>query len=129
MSEIIVRVPLTEKEGEAIMWCLAQIADYPDREVLSKTDPLGVLLKEGFARNEIIITANAMFEIAYGDWLTSPMTELEKTLLRVSVENTTWIGEYLRSLPHLVGEAKAALRSLATKLDAFGIHVNHIPVE
>lgn len=129
MVEMTVRVPLTEKEGEAIMWCLAQIADYPDREVLSKTDPLGVLLKEGFARDEIITTANAMFELAYGDWLSSPMTALQKTILRVSVENTTWIGEYLRSLPHLVGEAKGALRSLATKLEAFDINVNHIPAD
>ncbi len=129
MTEIITRVPLTEKEGEAIMWCLGQIANYPDREVQSETDPLGVLLNEGFGRDEIMDTANAMFEIAYGDWLSDPMTALQRTILRVSVENTTWIGEYLRSLPHMVGEAKAALRSLATKLDAFNIHVNHIPAD
>lgn len=129
MSEMIARVPLTQKEGEAIMWCLGQIANYPDRKVLSETDPLSVLLNEGHARDEIMNTANAMFALAYGDWLSDPMTVLQKTILRVSVENTTWIGEYLRTLPHMVGEAKAALRSLATKLDAFDIHVNHIPAD
>ena len=129
MPEIITRVPLAQKEGEAIMWCLGQIANYPDREVYSETDPLGVLLNEGFARDEIINTANAMFDIAYGDWISDPMTALQKTILRVSVENTTWIGEYLITLPHMIGEAKAALRSLATKLDAFDIHVNHIPAD
>lgn len=126
---MMTRVPLTQKEGEAIMWCLGQIVNYPDRDLLSETDPLRVLIEEGFSREEIMKTGNEMFEIAYGDWLSDPMTPLQKSILRVCVENTTWIGEYLRILPHLVKEANAALLSLAHKLEAFDIHVNHIPTD
>ena len=129
MSAMMTRVPLTQKEGEAIMWCLGQIVNYPDRELQSETDPLRVLIEEGFSREDIMETGNAMFEIACGDWLSDPMMPLQKSILRVCVENTTWIGEYLLVLPHMVKEANAALISLAHKFEAFDIHVNHIPVD
>ena len=74
-------------------------------------------------------TGNGMFEIAYGDWLSDPMTPLQKSILRVCVENTTWIDQNLRVLPHMVKEANAALISLAQKLEAFDIHVNHISAD
>lgn len=124
---VMTRVPLTPKEGEAIMWGLGQITNYPDRGVLSETDPLGILLSEGFSREAIMETGNALYEVAYGDWLTDAITPLEKAILRVCVENTTWLSAYEQDMPSRLPEAKAALRSLATKFEAIDIHVNHIP--
>ena len=129
MAHVVTRVPLTEKEGEAIVWCLGQIANYPNREAQSETDPLFVLFSEGFERSEIMQTANAMFEIAYGDWLSDPLTPLQKAILRVCIENTTWVCEYHLTLPHLLPQALPTLRSLAVKLEAFGIEVNFIPAD
>lgn len=129
MTDVTTRVPLTAKEGEAIMWCLGQIVNYPDRPVLSVTDPLGILLNEGFAREEIMDTGNGMFEIAYGDWLSDPLTPLQKAILRVCVENTTWVTAYVTDMPSLAYEARATLRSLATKLEAFDVDVNFIPAD
>ena len=127
MTDVTIKVPITAKEGEAVMWCLGQIVNFPDRELLSETDPLRILIEEGFSRAEIMKAGEAMFDVAYGDWLSDPMTPLEKSILRVCVENTTWISQYVRDLPGMIGEAKAALRSLARKLEAFGIEVSHIP--
>lgn len=125
----ITRVPLTVKEGEAIMWCLGQIANYPDRPALSSSDPLAVLFAEGHERAEVMAAANAMFEMAYGDWLVDPTTALERSILRVCVENTTWITAYVQDLPGQVPEAKATLRNLAGKLELVGVEVNYIPAD
>jgi len=129
MTDVRTKVPLTAKEGEAIMWCLGQIANYPDRPVLSETDPLGILLNEGFSRAGIMDTANGLFEVAYGDWLSDPLTPLQKSILRVCVENTTWVTSYVEGMPSLAGDARATLRSLAAKLEAFDIEVSYIPAD
>lgn len=127
MTDMMTSTPLTRKEGEAIMWGLGQIVNYPTRKVLSETDPLGVLLKEGFSRSAIMRTGNDLFGIAHERALKEPLTELEKAILRVCVENSTWLEPYLENSPGLVEEAKATLRSLAAKLETVGIEVNHIP--
>jgi hypothetical protein len=127
MTDIVTRVPMTAREGECIMWMLSLLVDYPDRTPESETDALFVLLKEGFKQPEIVRVADSMFELAYGNWLHDSLTDLEKAILRVSVENTTWLMTYREKLPHLVTEAQKTLRSLATKFEAIGIDVNHIP--
>lgn len=123
----MIKVPITPKEAEAIVWGLGQIVNDPDRGVLSKADPLGILLNEGFDRAAIMKSGNELMEVVYTKWLTDPMTPLEKALLRVSIENSTWLEPYIEEMPSYVGEARAALRSLAGKLEAFDIYVNHIP--
>lgn len=127
MMEVHTRVPLTEKEGEAIMWGLGQIVNYPSRRPRSDTDPLSVLLNEGFRREAIMTTGNDLFQLAYGDCIQEPLSELERAILRVCVENTTWVEQYIEHRPQQAEEARATLRSLATKLETLGIEVNHIP--
>ena len=111
------------------MWGLGQVVNYPDRAVLSETDPLGILLDEGFSREAIMKTGNDMFQVAHGDWLSDPLSNLEKAILRVCVENSTWVTCYVEHSPSIAGQAKATLRSLAAKLEAFDIEVNFIPAD
>lgn len=127
MTDTVTMVPLDVKEAEAIMWGLGQIVNYPTRRVISATDPLSVLFDEGFDRAAIMKAGNELFSIPYEKWIKDPLTSLEKAILRVCVENSTWIETYAEKSPHLVAGAKAALRSLAKKLEAFDIEVNHIP--
>jgi hypothetical protein len=123
----IIKVPLEGREGEAIMWCLGQIVNEPEREPLGPTDPLQVLLDAGHARADIMRVGDASFQFAYDDWITGPLTSLQKDILRVCVENTTFLIAYRMNFPGLHGEAAKALRTLAVKLEAFDIEVSHIP--
>lgn len=124
-------VAITEKMGEAIMWGLAQIGDQPRRAATDPTDPLFVLLQK-YDRSDIIFTVTEMWPIAYGDWIREPLTDLQKDILRVCIENTTWLQSYRDNpiIPDpepMIKESKAALRELATRLEAFGIEISHIP--
>lgn len=127
MTDSVTMIPLEIKEAEAIMWGLGQIVNYPNRGVLSETDPLAVLLDEGYDRAAIMKAGNELFSIPYDKWIKDPLTDLEKSILRVCVENSTWVGTYAEKSPHLLNDAKATLRSLAKKLEPFSIEVNHIP--
>lgn len=132
MSEALIRIPLAEKEGEALMWGLAQIGDYLNRRPNQPNDPLFILLNEGWSRKAIGEACERLFEVAYGDWLSEPWTDLERSILRCCIENTTWIETYRTHQPTAgnsaeITRALETLRSLATKLDAFGIEIAHIP--
>ena len=126
-----IQVPITVKMGEAIMWTLAEIGDRPDRVPTDPTDPLLILLSK-YDRSDIMKTVEGMWDMAYGDWISEPLTDVQKDVLRVSVENTSWITAYYEN--HLVtdkaaytNEARTVLRELALRLEAFGIEVNFIP--
>ena len=123
-------VPITPKMGEAIMWGLAQIGDQPRRTAEHPSDPLFILLQR-WPRREIMKTCAGMWQMAYGDVIREPLTDLQKDILRCCVENTTWLESYVHNeligpSSLLVGEAKAALRELAAALEALGIDVNDI---
>jgi hypothetical protein len=126
MEQEAVTLPLSRKEAEAIMWGLAQIGDYLDREPTDPADPLRRLLDLGYTRESIGETCEGLFAVAYGDWLASPLTSLEGDILRMCVESTSWVAAY--SLEGIsTTEARTTLRSLAAKLDKLGIDINHIP--
>lgn len=125
------RVPLAGREAEGLMWGFAQIGDHAFRaDVTDPSDPLYILLQEGYEPQEIQDCCEAMFEYAYADCLTDPFTELERTILRLSVENSSWVYHYQLHFPDqkgMIREARAALRTLAAKLELFGIEVNFLP--
>lgn len=126
----ITHVPITKKEAEALAWGLAQIGDYLDREPTEASDPLFILLSDGFSHEAIGSTCTDLFIVAYSGVITSPLTNLEKAILRLCVENTSWIDSHHRSVassPAMISTAKQTLRSLAEKLEFFDITVNFIP--
>lgn len=128
------KLPLTKKEGEAICWGLALIGDFIEREPTGPADPLAILLTLGYSRPVITRAIDGLWEVAYGDTLTDDLTDLERHILRLCVENTDWITIYrtcapTKSSPPHIDEALAALRSLATKFEKLGIEVNHLPYE
>lgn len=134
MTETLHRVPINHKEGEAIMWCLGQIVNWPEREPEGPYDPLFVLLARGFNRAAIMDTGCEMYSIAYDHQLAEPLTALEKAILKVCVENTTWIDVYRRGEPTAdnpaaINEALRTLRELSVKLEGFGIEIDRIPYE
>ena len=127
-------IPLTKKEGEGLMWGLAQIGDHLDREPTEPTDPLYILLQEGYTRPQIKDAVNGLWEVAYGDWLGEDWPTLERLILRLCVESTSWISVYrttapTRDSPALINEALTALRTLSAKLDKLGVEINHIPYD
>jgi hypothetical protein len=121
------RVQLTPKEGEALLWGLSIIRDVPERVPTEATDPLAVLFSLGWDRKDIMAAANDLYEFAYGDYIAEPLNDIDKDILLVCVENTSWLQPYVEHRPELLGVAKQALRGLAAKLEKFGIEVNHIP--
>lgn len=127
-------IPLSAKEGEAIMWGLAQIGDHLDREPTEESDPLYILLKSGYSRKQIGECVEQLWPVAYSNYIGGGWTELEQLILRLCIENTSWISAYRNNEPSrgkdsFINEALSALRSLAGKLDLLGVEVNHIPFE
>jgi hypothetical protein len=120
-------IPLNEKEGEALLWGLSIIGDLPERDIEGPQDPLGVLLNEGFSRHDLAERCKALENFAYGNCIVAPLAEIDRSILRACVENTTWLKAYAQYLPELLDVAKAALRTFARKLDQLGVEVNHIP--
>lgn len=132
MSETLSQTPLSMKEAEALMWCLGQIVNWPYRKDDGPGDPLHTLLALGYTREAIMETGEEMFSIAYNKLLCEPLTALEKAILKVCVENTTWIGAYRTGKPTMhrplmINEALQTLRLFAKKLEALGIEIVHIP--
>lgn len=126
------RIPLTSKESEALLWGLAQIGDHVQRTPVGSDDPLFILLEDGWPRRAIARACEELSPVAVGNWLAGGWSELEQTILRLCVENTTWITIYrthdiTAGDSVMIEEALATLRSLAAKLDSFGIEVNYIP--
>lgn len=130
---VITRVPITDKEAEALMWGFAQIGDHAFREdVTDPADPLFILRVAGYQPQAIHECCEAMFEYAYANCLTDPFTDLERMILRLSVENSSWVYHYQYHMPHetlMIKEARSALRTLAEKLELFDIHVNIMPTD
>lgn len=125
------RIPLTSKESEALLWGLGQIGDYVNREVTDRADPLFILLADGWTRRAIARACDELSPVAVGNWLAGEWSELESTILRLCVENTSWIAVYrthdlTAGDPTQINQALAALRSLAVKLDKFGIEINQL---
>lgn len=129
----ITRVPITDKEAEGLMWGFAQIGDHAFREaVTDPSDPLFILLKAGYAPAAIQACCEGLFEYAFANCLTDPFTTLEKLILRLSVENSSWVYHYQLHMPEekvMIEQARAALRSLAHKLELFEIHINYLPTD
>lgn len=125
------RVPINDKEAEGLMWGFAQIGDHAFREnVTDPSDPLCILLEAGYQPQAIHECCEAMFEFAYANCLTDPFTDLERMILRLSVENSSWVYHYQLHFPEqrvLIRQAREALRTLAEKLELFGIEVNYLP--
>lgn len=125
-------LPLSPKEGEAIMWGCAQIGDYIGQDVGDPTDPRFILLNAGWSREAIKTACEGLEEVACGTTLGPAYTPLEQAILRCCVENTSWIDAYrsnepTKNSPACINQALAALRSLAGKLETLGIDINHIP--
>lgn len=127
-------IPLTAKEAEAIMWTIGQVTNFPDRPTTGDRDPLYVLFDMGFARADIMPTALAMQKWCFRDLaaIVKPVSVLQAAILRVCVENTTWITPYrtmepTRGNPDMIEEALRTLRGLAVKLESLGIEITHIP--
>lgn len=133
MTNAITRVPITDKEAEALMWGLAQIGDHAHRKnVTDPSDPLFILLEAGHEPKAIQARCEEMFAHAYTNCLTDPFTDLERLILRLCVENSSWVWHYKEHLPEkptMAREARAALRSLAEKLEIFGIEINILPTD
>jgi hypothetical protein len=127
MTIMMTRVPLAGKEPEALLWGLSQLTDQPHREPRGPDDPLAVLLSEGHERKDIVKAATALHEFSYDGHIVEPLTDLDKAILRVSVENSTWLYPYGEFRPEYMATAKKTLRDLAAKLEMFGIEVNHLP--
>jgi hypothetical protein len=127
MTIMVTRVPLADKEPEALLWGLSQLTDVPNREPRGPADPFSVLFSEGFERKAIVTAATALHEFAYDGHIIEPLTDLDKAILRVCVENSTWLYPYGEFRPEYVPIAKKTLRDLAAKLEMFGIEVNHLP--
>lgn len=131
MTITITRVPIDDKEAEGLMWGFAQIGDHADRVgVTDPADPLFILLQAGYQPDAIKECCEGLFEFAYANCLSDPFTELERLILRLSVENSSWVYHYQLHFPEhttMIRDARAALRSLAQKLDLFGIEVNFLP--
>lgn len=132
MSDTMHAVYITHKEGEAIMWGLGQISNWPDREAEGPSDPLFVLLDLQYSREAIMESCVEMFSIAYDHLLCEPLTALEKAILKVCVEKTTWVDAYRRGEPTAdnpaaINEALRTLRELSAKLEDFGIEIDCIP--
>ena len=129
----VTRVPITDKEAEALMWGFAQIGDHAFREdVTDPADPLFILLKAGYQPEAIHACCEGMFEYAYANCLTDPFTDLERLILRLAVENSSWVYHYQLHMPEerlMIKEARAALRTLAEKLEFFDIHINILPTD
>lgn len=128
----MILIDLDEKDREIIAWGLGQIVNYPDRAPEGPGDPLFVLLDMNYPRAVIMPTAEAMFELAYGWTLTDALTALERDILRVCVENSSWVTAYIECGPTADDPSAAAasrghLRSLAAKLDQLGIEINFMP--
>lgn len=124
----LIREPLGLKDSEAIMWCLGEIFDRPDREPTEAGDPLRALLDAGWPREAIMLAGPSMWAIADGDWLEEPMSDLQKDILRACVENSSWVAAYIQNGPAGGNEddARRTLRNLAEKLETFGIECNFI---
>lgn len=132
MTDTLLQVPISLKEAEALMWVAGQIGNWPERKPKDDRDPLAVLLAAGYNRSAIMEAVGAIEQIAYNKLISEPLTALERDMLRVCIENTSWIETYrthepTAHVPALIEEALAALRSLAKKLDRFGIEITHIP--
>ena len=127
------RVPITDKEAEGLMWGFAQIGDHADRDPpFEPGDPLPILLAAGYTPEAIKESCEALFELAYDNCLISVLTDLERMILRLSVENSSWIWHYKEHHPAATGmirEARAALRSLSAKLELVGIDINILPTD
>lgn len=125
------RIPISSKESEALLWGLGQIGDYVNREVTDPADPLSILLADGWTRRAIASACDELSPVAVGNWLAGGWTELEVTILRLCVEKTSWIEVYrthdlTADDPTQINQALAALRSLARKLDLFGVEINQL---
>lgn len=125
--DVNIKVPLRGKEGEALLWGLSIIGDLPERDIEGPRDPLGVLLREGFSRREIAQRCEALTEFAYGDCIVGPLMEIDRSILRVCIENTTWLEPYKEFYPEMLSTTKGTLRSFAAQLETLGIEVSHIP--
>lgn len=127
MDDMMTRTPLTGKEGEALLFGLAIVMDEPDRVPDRAGDPLTALFSDGFTRDQIMAAGPRLHEFAFDDFIEEPLSDVEKAILRVCVENTTWLQPYIDTRPELLGIAKKTLRDLAAKLEPFGIEISHIP--
>lgn len=125
-------VLLTLKESEALLWGFAMMGDYAHEPPDDETDPVYLLLKAGYRPEQFEAACKRLRPMALDDYLREPFSDLEKMILRLAVENTSWITTYrthapTRDSPMLIREALTALRTLAAKLEDFGIEVNYIP--
>lgn len=129
---LLLLVPTNDKEREALVWGLGQLTNYPHRKTTGDTDPLQVLFNLGHRRTAIMRAANDLFEMAYSYNLHSDLSILQKDILRVCVENSSWVNAYITGDvtahdPAQAEMARETLRSLSLKLDEIGIEINYIP--
>ncbi len=128
---MIDRIELTSEETVCVFWGLHDAADRPDRLVRGPTDPLAILLAEGFTRAQIVEGAMGIEDgIEEGArYITPPLSDVQKSILRLCCENTTWIEQYRPA--GLSEERRRAahdtIRTLALKLNEIGIEVNFMP--
>jgi hypothetical protein len=124
------KIALEDKEKEAIAWGLAQIGDYADRTPTEQDDPLWIIHSEGFKNAAgITDTCENLFAMVCTNELVGPFSPLERLILRLCIENTSWLNTYRLNGPTpLHGKyAAATLRELARKFEDIDIYVNILP--
>lgn len=120
---------LVGKQVEAMMWCLAEIADYPDRIPEDPRSPLACLLAAGWPRASIIASSNRLLEQVLELRIEGPLAPVDRDVLRVCIEAGSWVRGYIELGP--AGgddeDCRRVLRGLAAALEQrFGIECNFI---
>lgn len=125
---------LTTKEKEALIWTTSEIMDRARQTPAESTDPIYILKAAGHKPNEYYKACERLEVGIFAGVLEGPFGALESLILKICIENTTWINQYrtgdaTADDPVAINEALATLRSLAAKLEAFGIEIAHIPFD
>lgn len=125
------KIAITQKEAEIILFGVAIIGDDFDRDQHGDIDPQVILLRT-YSEQEIV-KACAQIEnsIDNESWFIHlPLSPCEKDVLRLCVENSLLVRAYYEQSPEYAAmrkEIHQSLLTLAKKLDAVGIEINHMP--
>lgn len=126
--------PLYQKEKEALLWMLAEIAYRVTQKVSSPTEAVFILKAAGHKPKDIAKAVERVETQVFAGALTAPFSPLELLILQTCVEQSTWINQYRNGgatagNQGFIDEALSALRTLAAKLEGFGIEITHIPFD
>ena len=125
---------INQKEKEALIWTLAEVLDRATQTPAERTDPIYILRSAGHKPKDFRKAAERIEKQVYAGKLEAPFSPVEMLILKICVEQSSWINQYRTGGPTagnkaLIDEALATLRSLAAKFEALGIEIVHIPFD